>query len=682
MAGQEQQPVDNNLLFPIAPSSGGDPSAADDAGTHPPVPSPLSDEPAGLHDAIDIPAPPQAADTALEQQAPQDTADTDQPAANESGVLPGDIVDTNWNIPLITFPTWGSLLDNNAEQDDNAGNKTGHPADESAAQDNQVAPQTVFTPFVPSEPEPDTQAASTQDTTKSKTEQWLNAAAQDRGMHETQQINAVQPDPSATAVAGISQTASGTGIAETAALNNSAPATAQTQPVRQSAGPALLTPPTPSERDLQHERTANAETETMTPISSAAVVAGTAAIAANVAAPGAVKTTATRTLHTTSETPTPANDAVGSLSEELREEDARAASQPIQPEESYGDKRNKGGRARSRVIVTVFVIITIAAAAAGLYYLTGLIRTNRDRSSAYASCTQAYSAYKEESETLAKTLKTSKAQQKVGADQVADVMTVEHLKTAVDKAKSVSKPVTCSTSMSTEAMRKAAETNKTLTTELTGAKVDVAIDHGSNRSLIAAGLIADKLHILDAGRLTPVILKTDAGEIIGEADFIDAVRAAADGLLPEIAAVDISPGHVPQQMLGQDHGAVHTAQEQRIRFCQLQRDHIAFHAHTGQMLRLTVLQRVVAFHVLKTTGAAGIGIGNVILDRESDIFSRQGFTVMPLHSISDRQCEFGVILIVAPFCCQCGHMFGVGSIPIHQRVKHHVGIQALLITGG
>lgn len=469
MTGQEQQPVDNNLLFPITPSSGGAPSAADDAGTHPPVPSPLSDEPAGLHDAIDIPAPPQAADTALEQQAPQDTADTDQPAANESGVLPGDIVDTNWNIPLITFPTWGSLLDNNAEQDDNAGNKTGQPADESAAQDNQVAPPTVFTPFVPSEPEPDTQAASTQDTTKSKTEQWLNAAAQDRGMHETQQINAVQPDPSATTVTGVSQTASGTGIAETAALNNSAPATAQTQPVRQSAGPTLLTPPTPSERDLQHERTANAETETMTPISSAAVVAGTAAIAANVAAPGAVKTTATRTLHTTSETPTPANDAVGSLSEELREEDARAASQPIQPEESYGDKRNKGGRARSRAIVTVFVIITIAAAAAGLYYLTGLIRTNRDRSSAYASCTQAYSAYKEESETLAKTLKTSKAQQKVGADQVADVMTVEHLKTAVDKAKSVSKPVTCSTSMSTEAMRKAAETNKTLTTELTTA---------------------------------------------------------------------------------------------------------------------------------------------------------------------------------------------------------------------
>lgn len=469
MAGQEQQPVDNNLLFPIAQSSGGDPSAADDAGTQPPVPSPLSDEPAGLHDAIDIPAPPQAADTALEEQASQDTADTDQPAANESGVLPGDIVDTNWNIPLITFPTWGSLLDNNAEQDDNAGNKTGQPADESAAQDNQVAPQAVFTPFVPSEPEPDTQAASTQDTTKSKTEQWLNAAAQDRGMHETRQINAVQPDPSATTVTGVSQTASGTGIAETAALNNSAPAAARTQPVRQSAGPALLTPPTPSERDLQHERTANAETETMTPISSAAVVAGTAAIAANVAAPGAVKTTATRTLHTTSETPTPADDAVGSLSKELREEDARAASQPIQPEESYGDKRNKGGRARSRAIVTVFVIITIAAAAAGLYYLTGLIRTNRDRSSAYASCTQAYSAYKEESETLAKTLKTSKAQQKVGADQVADVMTVEHLKTAVDKAKSVSKPVTCSTSMSTEAMRKAAETNKTLTTELTTA---------------------------------------------------------------------------------------------------------------------------------------------------------------------------------------------------------------------
>ena len=469
MTGQEQQPEDNNLLFPIAPSSGGDPSAADDAGTHPPVPSPQSDEPAGLHDAIDIPAPPQAADTALEQQAPQDTADTDQPAANESGVLPGDIVDTNWNIPLITFPTWGALFDRSTKQGDDSESGTEQPSDKAASSVGQVTTQTVFSPFGAPENKPEAPAFSTQTPTTSKTEQWFSAAAQDRGMHETQQINAVQPDPSATAVAGISQTASGTGIAETAALNNSAPAAAQTQPVRQSAGPALLTPPTPSERDLQHERTANAETETMTPISSAAVVAGTAAIAANVAAPGAVKTTATRTLHTASETPTPANDAVGSLSEELREEDAHATSQPIQPEESYDDKRNKGRRARSRAIVTVFVVITIAAAAAGLYYLTGLIRTNRDRSSAYASCTQAYSAYKEESETLAKTLKTSKAQQKVGADQVADVMTVEHLKTAVDKAKSVSKPVTCSTSMSTEAMRKAAETNKTLTTELTTA---------------------------------------------------------------------------------------------------------------------------------------------------------------------------------------------------------------------
>ena len=469
MTGQEQQPVDNNLLFPIASSSGGDPSAADDAGTQHPVPSSLSDEPAGLHDAIDIPAPPQAADTALEQQAPQDTADTDQPAANESGVLPGDIVDTNWNIPLITFPTWGALFDRSTKQGDDSESGTEQPSDKAASSVGQVTTQTVFSPFGAPENKPEAPAFSTQTPTTSKTEQWFSAAAQDRGMHETQQINAVQPDPSATAVAGISQTASGTGIAETAALNNSAPAAAQTQPVRQSAGPALLTPPTPSERDLQHERTANAETETMTPISSAAVVAGTAAIAANVAAPGAVKTTATRTLHTASETPTPANDAVGSLSEELREEDAHATSQPIQPEESYDDKRNKGRRARSRAIVTVFVVITIAAAAAGLYYLTGLIRTNRDRSSAYASCTQAYSAYKEESETLAKTLKTSKAQQKVGADQVADVMTVEHLKTAVDKAKSVNKPVTCSTSMSTEAMRKAAETNKTLTTELTTA---------------------------------------------------------------------------------------------------------------------------------------------------------------------------------------------------------------------
>ena len=134
-------------------------------------------------------------------------------------------------------------------------------------------------------------------------------------------------------------------------------------------------------------------------------------------------------------------------------------------------------------------------------------------------------------------------------------------------------------------------------------------------------------------------------------------------------------------MLGQDHGAVYAAQEQRIGLGQLQGDHIAFHAHAGQMLSFAVLQRVVAFHILEAAGTAGIGIGDVVFNGESYILSSQGFAVMPLHTIANRQCEFGVIFIAAPFCGQGGHMLGVGSIPIHQRVKHHIGIQALLVTG-
>lgn len=470
MTGQEQQPVDKNLLFPIAPSSADSPATVGGQKEHPGVPRSQSqpqspsepDEPSGIQSAVAGGSRQQEAETGAETTGTGTASQgrqTAPEAPDESGIVPGDIVDTNWNIPLITFPTWGSLL-GDPEQNGNVQDGSKQPGDgESAAP---AAEPTAFTPFEAPAAEPQTVTGQEQ-AQQSKTEQWLNAAAQDRGVQETQQINAIQPDHDVPAVPAAASAAS------PAVPGTTDPAVGLTQPAGQAEPDALLAPPAPTKRDLQHERTANAETETMTPISSAAVVAGTAAIAANVAAPGAVKTTATRTLHTPETTPAPGNDAVGSLSEELQEEDA-GVSQPIQSaRDRDSEKRNKGGRARSRAIVTVFVIITIVAAAAGLYYLTGLIRTNRDRSSAYASCTQAYSAYKEESETLAKTLKTTKTQQKVGTDQVADVMTVERLKTAVDKAKAVNKPVACSTSMSTDAMRKAAETNKTLATQLTTA---------------------------------------------------------------------------------------------------------------------------------------------------------------------------------------------------------------------
>lgn len=464
--------MDKNLLFPIAPSSADSPATVGGQKEHPGAPGSQSqpqspsepDEPSGIQSAVAEGSRQQGAETGAEttgtgtataSQGRQTASET----PDESGIVPGDIVDTNWNIPLITFPTWGSLL-GDPEQNGNVQDGSKQPGDGESAVP--AAEPTVFTPFEAPAAGPQTVTGQEQ-AQQSKTKQWLNAAAQDRGIQETQQINAIQPDHDVPAAPTAASAAS------PAAPETTDPATGLTRPAGQAEPDALLAPPAPTEQDLQHERTANAETETMTPISSAAVVAGTAAIAANVAAPGAVKTTAARTLHTPETTPAPGNDAVGSLSKELQEEDA-GVSQPIQSaRDGDSEKRNKGGRARSRAIVTVFVIITIVAAAAGLYYLTGLIRTNRDRSSAYASCTQAYSAYKEESETLAQTLKTTRTQQKVGTDQVADVMTVERLKTAVDKAKAVNKPVSCSTSMSTDAMRKAAETNKTLATQLTTA---------------------------------------------------------------------------------------------------------------------------------------------------------------------------------------------------------------------
>lgn len=206
----------------------------------------------------------------------------------------------------------------------------------------------------------------------------------------------------------------------------------------------------------------------MTPVSSAAVVAGTAAISAKVTAPGAAKTNATRTIHTPQSGTTGPQDAVGSLQEELVDNSVRQASgnEQRRAEEADDSPSSRGTKTRSRAIVVIFLIITIIAAGVGVYYLSGMVRTNRNRSNAYSNCTKAYSQVKENSETLTATLKSTAAQQKIGTDQVADVMTVEKLKTAVSKAKSASKPVMCKTSMSTDALGKAAETNQTLATQL------------------------------------------------------------------------------------------------------------------------------------------------------------------------------------------------------------------------
>lgn len=444
-------------------------------------------------------------------------------SADEDGILPGDIVDTNWDIPLITFPMLDNeqsgevspiskIADISSRAPRTSKSTAGGPAAASgvAGAAGGVAGSAVAgsaaaaAPISPS----NLTAGAPQHRAGTKTEQWLNAARQDNNQAETQQFGAALAPSNIGTQSGMSNAAFGTsnislsmpdvpgmtmpnpvaavsgGVASGTAASAAATATVGAEGATgaagaqrggnqhvglQQPGPSLLTPPAPRADDIARERVANAETETMTPVSSAAVVAGTAAISAKVTAPGAAKTNATRTIHTPQSGMTGPQDAVGSLQEELVDNSVRqqaSGNERRRAEEADNSPSSRGTKTRSRVIVVIFLIITIIAAGVGVYYLYGMVRTNRNRSNAYSNCTKAYSQVKENSETLTATLKSTAAQQKIGTDQVADVMTVEKLKTAVSKAKSASKPVMCKTSMSTEALGKAAKTNQTLATQL------------------------------------------------------------------------------------------------------------------------------------------------------------------------------------------------------------------------
>ena len=448
-------------------------------------------------------------------------------SADEDGILPGDIVDTNWDIPLITFPMpdneqsgevspISKIADISSRAPRTSKSTAGGPAAAAgvAGAAGDVAGSAVAgsaavaAPISPS----NLTAGAPQHRAGTKTEQWLNAARQDNNQAETQQFGAALAPSNIGTQSGVSNAALETsnislsmpdvpgmmmpnpvaavsgGVASGTAASAAATATVGAEGATgaagaqrggnqhvgqhvglQQPGPSLLTPPAPRADDIARERVANAETETMTPVSSAAVVAGTAAISAKVTAPGAAKTNATRTIHTPQSGMTGPQDAVGSLQEELVDNSVRqqaSGNERRRAEEADDSPSSRGTKTRSRVIVVIFLIITIIAAGVGVYYLYGMVRTNRNRSNAYSNCTKAYSQVKENSETLTATLKSTAAQQKIGTDQVADVMTVEKLKTAVSKAKSASKPVMCKTSMSTEALGKAAKTNQTLATQL------------------------------------------------------------------------------------------------------------------------------------------------------------------------------------------------------------------------
>ena len=542
MTGQEHQQSDMNLLFPIAkPTDNADNALhadkdvaagnAEQQGNQGSLGKVGGSAGAnglnGMNDVADSDAPGGITADSSSIPAAGALGTGNAPAsADEDGILPGDIVDTNWDIPLITFPMLDNeqsgevspiskIADISSRAPRTSKSTAGGPAAASgvAGAAGDVAGSAVAgsaaaaAPISPS----NLTAGAPQHRAGTKTEQWLNAARQDNNQAETQQFGAALAPSNIGTQSGVSNAALGTsnislsmpdvpgmtmpnpvaavsgGVASGTAASAAATATVGAEGATgaagaqrggnqhvgqyvglQQPGPSLLTPPAPRADDIARERVANAETETMTPVSSAAVVAGTAAISAKVTAPGAAKTNATRTIHTPQSGMTGPQDAVGSLQEELVDNSVRQASgnEQRRAEEADDSPSSRGTKTRSRVIVVIFLIITIIAAGVGVYYLSGMVRTNRNRSNAYSNCTKAYSQVKENSETLTATLKSTAAQQKIGTDQVADVMTVEKLKTSVSKAKSASKPVMCKTSMSTDALGKAAETNQTLATQL------------------------------------------------------------------------------------------------------------------------------------------------------------------------------------------------------------------------
>ena len=543
MTGQEHQQSDMNLLFPIAKPTDdadkawhADKDAAAGNAEQQGAQGRLSNAGGsaganglnGMNGVADSDAPGGITADSSSIPAAEALGTGNAPvSADEDGILPGDIVDTNWDIPLITFPMLDNeqsgevspiskIADISSRAPRTSKSTAGGPAAASGvagaaggvAGSAAAGSAAAAAPISPS----NLTAGAPQHRAGTKTEQWLNAARQDNNQAETQQFGAALAPSNIGTQRGMSNAALGTsnvslsmpdvpgmtmpnpvaavsgGVASGMAASAAATATVGAEGATgaagdqrggnqhvgqhvglQQPGPSLLTPPAPRADDIARERVANAETETMTPVSSAAVVAGTAAISAKVTAPGAAKTNATRTIHTPQSGMTGPQDAVGSLQEELVDNSVRqqaSGNERRRAEEADDSPSSRGTKTRSRVIVVIFLIITIIAAGVGVYYLYGMVRTNRNRSNAYSNCTKAYSQVKENSETLTATLKSTAAQQKIGTDQVADVMTVEKLKTAVSKAKSASKPVMCKTSMSTEALGKAAKTNQTLATQL------------------------------------------------------------------------------------------------------------------------------------------------------------------------------------------------------------------------
>lgn len=424
MTGQEQNPEDMNLLFPSvskpseesADQQGIDTQGKSRQGNVASSPDQLdSSAENNLNEKID-PSTPVNVGAASANVA-------EQPVYNQGQEFPGDVVDTNWDIPLITFPSSDSPALLEGMQAENANDDAKQPR----------SPRISVSTSSASIPE------ATETSVNSKTDMWLKEAVADRDVHK-----------SADAVS-----------------NTNANTTIWNVPVMKTADEPLLSPPAPGvPAPPVSGHTANAETETMTPVSTAAVVAGTNAIKASVDAPGAMKTNATRKLHTQDNLPNAQRDAVGELSSELSEKVTGNVNDWIPEDASSNEKKQQGAkRLRSRAIVMVFVVITVVAAAVGLYYLGGMIRTNRNRGRAYSNCTYSYSNYKEQSETLQSSLKKTKKQQAIGTDQVADVMTVEKMKTAVKNAKALGKPVVCSTKLSTDALNQAATANEKLASE-------------------------------------------------------------------------------------------------------------------------------------------------------------------------------------------------------------------------
>ena len=214
---------------------------------------------------------------------------------------------------------------------------------------------------------------------------------------------------------------------------------------------------------------------------------------------------------------------------------------------------------------------------------------------------------------------------------------------------------------------------------LTGRNVDIAGDDGCNGSVIATSGVADKLCILDAGRLTPVTIISGNSEIIRELDLVDHIRSGANGFGPVLSSIHIRPCNAFQQMLRKDHNTGSRIQEQGGRLSQFNGNDVTFGSNTGNRVCFTVHSFLLAYNILAECKTAAVRIQHGVIEGEYNVIRCQRLAVLPGDTLANGKSELRIVVIVRPLGCQRGNKLIVLGIIVCQRLKHHIRVQGLNI---